>query len=77
MDEPPPCRPLGQLLPVGIDGIPVELAAVGIDIDLVKTEPASLLPEEATNPKHEHHGNGETLEEETFGACGTPSRRDQ
>jgi len=56
-----------QLGTVGVDLVPVDLTAAGVDIDLLCAEPTGALPEEAANPEYDDDGKSQVGLEEAFG----------
>lgn len=64
-----------QLSAVLVDGIPVELAAARVDVDLVKAEPAGALPEEAADPEEDDNGESEVRLEKALGIVDAAFRR--
>jgi len=62
-----PTRHGSQLSTVSVDLIPVDLATAGVDIDLLGAEPASALPEEATNPEDDDDRESQVGLEEALG----------
>ena len=70
IDDAPPRGPRLTDLPLLVDVIPVELAAVGIDVDLIEREPARALPCEADGPEEEHDGDGQARVEKALGPLG-------
>jgi hypothetical protein len=61
-----PGRHGSQLGAVGVDVVPVELAAARVEVDLLRAEPASALPQEATDPEDNDDGQGEVGLEEAL-----------
>lgn len=58
-----------------MDGIPIELAAARVDVDVPGPEPPLALPEEATDPEGYDDGEGEVRLEETLGVVEAAPRR--
>lgn len=56
-----------QLAPVLVDLVPRQLAAVGVDVDVLCAEPALALPQPAAGPEEEHDGQGQVGLEEALG----------
>ena len=50
-----------------MDSVPVELAAAGVEVDLVGAQPAGALPEDAADPEDDDDGHGEVRLEEALG----------
>lgn len=71
MDDPLPSRHCRQLGAVGIDGVPVELAAADVDVDVARAEPGLALPGEADEPEKYDDGEGEVRLEEALGIVDT------
>lgn len=66
-----PLGPGGNLGSVGIDLVPVELTAAGVDIYLGGAEPTFALPQVTDGPEEEDDGGGEVALEEGFGSAET------
>lgn len=75
MEGPPPRRHGCQLGAVGVDGVPVELAAAGVDVDVARAQPALALPAEADEPEDDDDGEGEVRLEEARGVVEAAARR--
>lgn len=58
------CRQLGA---VGVDGVPVELAAADVDVDVARAQPGLALPGEADEPEEDDDGEREVRFEEALG----------
>lgn len=73
-----PPGPGSELLVPGSNFLPVVLAETSVQINLVKLEPAGVLPEVATNPEEKDDGNGKHGLEEVLSSTGTalPGRSD-
>ena len=63
----PPGRKASNLLSVGVDLVPVQLTAAGIDIDLGGLQPTSALPGITDNPEENDDEEGQEAVEETLG----------
>jgi len=66
MEHPLPRGHVGQARAVLVDGVPVELAAARVQVDLVGAQPAGALPEEAADPEDDDDGEGEVRLEEAL-----------
>lgn len=64
VDGPLPRRHGRQLGAVGVDDVPVELAAANIDVDVARAQPRLALPGEADEPEEDDDGEGEVRLEE-------------
>lgn len=60
---------------LGVDPVPVNLAATSINVNLAELEPAGTLPEEAADPEHDNDGKGEVGLEEALGSVDTTTKR--
>lgn len=67
MHDPLPRRHSRQLGAVLVDGVPVELAAVEVDVDVARAQPRLALPGEADEPEEHDDGEGEVRLEEARG----------
>ena len=67
MNDALPPRPTRHLGPVLVDGHPVELAAIRVNVHLVRAQPAAPLPKVADDPEEEDDGEGEVQLEEALG----------
>lgn len=67
MESPLPRRHGGQLGAVGVDPVPVELAASRVDVDVARAQPPFALPGEADEPEEDDDGEGEVRLEEARG----------
>lgn len=56
-----------QLGAVGVDGVPVELAAADVDVDVASAQPGLALPCKADEPEEYDDGEGEVRLEEALG----------
>jgi hypothetical protein len=61
-----PRRHRRQAGAVLVDGVPVELAAARVEVDLVGAEPAAALPQEAADPEDNDDGQGQVRFEEAL-----------
>lgn len=66
VDDSLPRRHSRQLGAVYVDGVPVQLAAASVDIDLVRAQPAGALPQEAADPEGNDDGEGKVRLEEAL-----------
>lgn len=67
MHDPLPRRHSRQLGAVLVDGVPVELAAVEVDVDVARAQPGLALPGEADEPEEHDDGEGQVRLEEARG----------
>lgn len=67
MHDPLPRRHGRQLGAVLVDCVPVELAAVEVDVDVARAQPGLALPGEADEPEEYDDGEGEVRLEEARG----------
>lgn len=67
MEGPLPRRHSRQLGAVGVDPVPVELAASRVDVDVARAQPPFTLPGEADEPEEDDDGEGEVRLEEARG----------
>lgn len=67
MEGPLPRRHSRQLGAVGVDPVPVELAASRVDVDVARAQPPFALPGEADEPEEDDDGEGEVRLEEARG----------
>lgn len=63
----PPSRHGGFFGTLGVDHVPVNLAAAGVDVDLGGAKPSLALPEVTTGPEKEHNGKSEIALKEPLG----------
>lgn len=68
--ELPPGRPLGVGGALGVDGVPVDLAAAGVDVDLRQSLPGRALPDPADEVEGQDDEEGEVGFEEALGVEG-------
>lgn len=67
MQNPLPRRHGRELGAVRVDGVPVELAAADVDVDVARAQPGLALPDEADEPEKDDYGEGEVRLEEALG----------
>jgi len=63
----PPLGPLGVGGTLGVDGVPVDLAATSVDVDLRKSLPGGTLPDPADEVKEQDDEEGKVRLEEALG----------
>jgi hypothetical protein len=68
--NPPPLGPLGVSGALGVDDLPVNLAAARVDVDLRKSLPGRTLPDPADEVEEEDDEDGEVRLEEALGVEG-------
>lgn len=66
-----PRRPSGHLGALGVDVVPVELTAAGVDIDLGSPEPSLALPKVTDNPEEGNDEKGHIRLEEVLSSTET------
>lgn len=67
MHDPLPSRHSRQPSAVLVDGVPVELAAVEVNVDVARAQPGLALPGETDEPEEHDDGEGEVRLEEARG----------
>lgn len=66
VEDASPRRQGGEPGSVRVDFVPVELTSTGIDIHLLGPKPSGTLPEVATSPEEQDHGESKVRLEETL-----------
>lgn len=75
MERPLPRGHGSQVGAVGIDPVPVELAAADIDVDVARAQPTLAFPREPDEPEEDDDGEGEVRLEEARGVVVAASWR--